>query len=133
LSTQTFVEARKICQRHESTWTERDNDIVYWWYWHEMEDPTEEALRYCIKTYIHRNNVKWCRFLMERFPSEENLELVKKMIGYDQWRRGSMLSVMRGMLKARPLSQNHIDLVSKYGSKAMRVKARKIETRLYEI
>jgi len=70
---------------------------------------------------------------MERFPSEENLELVKKMIGYDQWRRGSMLSVMRGMLKARPLSQNHIDLVSKYGSKAMRVKARKIETRLYEI
>lgn len=132
-----FEEVAKITERPQSTWTNKEKDSVYWWYFHEMEEPTEEQLRYCAQNYgIYKNLAKWCAFLLSRFPSEENIDFVQSVVDGDFGvvrRKYSFHKIMKIVLQTRPLSMDHIELVIEYGTRSTRMKAMRIASRLYEI
>jgi hypothetical protein len=128
-----------IGNKPDSSWTLQEKNLIYWWYYHEMDDPTEEALRYLAQILVGTNNsIKWLKFLVQLFPSEENVNLVKKILGADSFDSGSQQrfrKVIRSMLKAQHLSQTHLDLALLYGSKKTKRQVQKIILRrfTYEI
>jgi len=100
-----------------------------------MEIPTEEQLRYHVQRQTIGNSTKWCMFLLQCFPTKENIEFVNMVLARfnKSWQLRLQRKVLTGMLQAKPLSQKHIDLALSYGPLRVREKATRIATRLYEI
>lgn len=131
MDNQLFQRVGLICDKPRYTWSLNEEEQVYWWFYHEMELPDEEQLRMFARRYFlilkHR---KWCMFLLQSFPSEENLCFVKLLCGE---RSLQYLKAMKGVLNTRPLSQAHIDIAFRSGLISVHRKARKIASRQYEI
>ncbi len=125
-----FERVGLIFKRKQESWTLREEDLVYWWFYHDsgMETPSEDQLKYCAKRYIGYH-YKWCKFLLQSFPTEMNVEFVRNTLRGGE----SFANVIKSVLGAAPFSQSHIDIADKYGSENTRKKVRRIMTRFYEI
>ena len=134
-----FEKVQKITCRPQSTWTLNEESVVYWWFLHEMETPTEDWLKYNVKRYFE-DRTRWCTFLLQCFPTETNMEFVRRMLDHGAYGQYRFVKVIKGIFNAKPLSFSHIDLVQKYlaqrpkkTSGGLRDKIRRIMTRHYDI
>lgn len=133
MNAQRAQDAARICRKPEHSWTNFEEGQVYWWYYHDLEIPTEWQLRYRAERHSYGHNIKWYIFLLKCFPSIDNLDFVKGEFFFDKDKELKFRRVLKGMLNARPLTQAHVDLALRFGSQSIRNKASKILTRQYEI
>jgi hypothetical protein len=134
MNAEQLEKIRQIHAKPQKQWKRSDWSKVYWFHYHEMDDPTEGAIRWLAMWCGHIGNTKWWVFLLERFPSEENyLRMVRRIgTGHDMQRQ-AIFGVIRKLLEVSPISQKHIDLARKYGSKKVRKMAMRVNLGHYEI
>lgn len=125
--------ASKITQRPQHTWSLKEESSVYWWYLHsDLECPTEEWLRNNVLRYriCEKHHIRWGAFLLQMFPSDENVIFIKESFGVFP-QSGKVKFVMRRLLQESAITQNHIDLVLKYGGKNAKKKARRLLMKIW--
>ena len=109
----TDEERHQLCQKPAGLWSDRERSDMYWWFYHEMEVPEEEQLRYWFLRYRSK---KWAGFLLETFPTEENYQLISK--------KAANGAYMRNMLREYIFDNNpSVDLlciIIKMGPKSCR-------------
>jgi len=65
----------EIGEKGPKCWTKAEEERLYWWFYNEMETPTEAQLHYCVSRYCKHN---WLYLLLISFPTETNFQ---KIIG----------------------------------------------------
>lgn len=124
----TDNEAVEIGRKPENQWTEKERSDLYWWFYHGIEEPMEDQLRYFCRRCGSR---EWCGFLLEKFPTMENYLLIRKLKFGSERRRsqnkasgGYFARLLRNLfMEQRPLSKEFLILVTQCGGKSMRRRA----------
>ncbi|MFA6552366.1 MAG: hypothetical protein WCT19_02585 [Candidatus Paceibacterota bacterium] len=77
----------EIGEKGPKYWTKAEEERLYWWFYNEMETPTEAQLHYCVSRYCKHN---WLYLLLISFPIETNFQKVIGRFGPATNRMGRM-------------------------------------------
>jgi hypothetical protein len=146
------TEALRIAQKPDAMRTGEEENVLYWWFFHEMETATEEQLRYYVtfnlrqlldisnrfrsrafNSMFNKWQVRWAKFLLQQFPTKDNCVFVQRSLWSGSSCGYRSKAVFKGVLHARPLTEAHIELALSCGVRSVQDRARRIQTRLYDI
>lgn len=107
----TDDEIRAVCLKPERLWDDRERSGLYWWFYHEMEDPTEDQLRYWASRYRSK---KWCGFLLEKYPTEANYQFISNLFQRTKCDRRQRSGFLNHMLREvlNQCVEPNVDLLS---------------------
>lgn len=71
-----------------------EESAQYWWYYHDMEIPTEEQLATCVTRYSVYNS-RWATFLFVSYPNKINYD---KMIRFGT-NLGRTVAMIRNLMR----------------------------------
>jgi hypothetical protein len=119
----TEEERHEVCTKvPRELWTPKQENDIYWWFYHEMEDPTEEQIVYFCKKIPSK---RWFMFLLEKFPSEKNYQEVVRCKSHVQMMKKILNQFLHAELTGRvKLDEVVFKLMLAHGGKKASPRAR---------
>jgi hypothetical protein len=116
----------RIAHKKSSDLTPKEESDLYWWFYTEMETPTEQNLLYFCYKYALPNKRKWFMLLVENFPTRENMMRLEKYFGFVGRGRQEYTKALKNLINRNKSSTALLALVADGGGKRTRAKARKL-------